>query len=119
MEKGIIENIYLDNSLMLNKKEKFSKAFFIIKGKNIDQVKTILDEMPVSRARIAKYSLYPVGIKWLKHNKKAIQQAKKSKNTFVVVWNPIQYNEEYEAFLGEQNLQLMKLWNEGVIRNYE
>ena len=110
-KKGTIENVYMDTESKLNDNEKYSKVFFIIKGESIEQIKTILDDTPLVKAGIANYKLYPLGVKWLKRNKKAIELTQKNKNTFAVVWNPIKYNEKYEQYLGEQNIQLMKLWN--------
>ena len=116
-KKGTIENVYMDTESKLNDTETFSKVFFIIKGKNIKQVKAILDDTPLAKAGIANYKLYPLGVKWLKRNNKAVELVQKTKNTFAVVWNPIEYNTKYKALLGEQNIKLLKLWNEGVIEN--
>ena len=116
-KKGIIENVYMDTKVRLNVNETYAKVFFIIKGKNIEQVKVILDGTPIAKSGIANYKLYPIGVKWLNRSKKAIQQSQKSNNTFAVVWNPIEYNKKYEKYLHEQNILLTKLWNDGVIEN--
>ena len=116
-EKGIIENAYMENESELNKNEKFANAFFIIKGKNEQEVRGILDKTPAYLAGITNYNLYPIGIKWLKRNKNAIQKAQESKKSFAVVWTQIEYNDKYEQYVGEQAIKILELWNEGVIEN--
>ena len=115
--KGIIENAYVDNESKLNKRENYPNAFFVIKGKNEESVRSILNKTPAYIAGITKYKLYPIGQKWLKRNDKAMQKAQESKNSFAVVWKPIVYDKKYEQFTGEQSIEIMKLWNDGVIEN--
>ncbi len=38
---------------------------FVVRAKDEAGVKTILDAMPFVQSKIAKYKLYPLGIKWL------------------------------------------------------
>ncbi|MDG1652312.1 MAG: hypothetical protein P8M02_02535 [Flavobacteriaceae bacterium] len=116
-KKGIIENAYINTKSQLNDTETFSNAFFIINGKSEKEVRTILNKTPAFTSGITKYKLYPVGVKWLKRNSKAMQKAQESKNSFAVVWTPIEYDEKYEQMVEEQGMKIIELWNEGIIEN--
>ena len=106
-KKGIIENAYIDTKSQLNDTETFSNAFFIINGKSEKEVRTILNKTPAFTSGITKYKLYPVGVKWLKRNSKAMQKAQESKNSFAVVWTPIEYDEKYEQMVEEQGMKII------------
>ncbi len=115
--KGIIENAYVDNESELNDSEKFTNAFFVIKGKSEKEVRAILNNTPAYLAGITKYELYPIGVKWLKrNNSKSIEKVSQGKKSFAAVWTIID-DDKYEEFLGQQNAKLLELWNEGLIEN--
>ena len=46
-----------------------------------------------------------------------MQKAQESKNSFAVVWTPIEYDEKYEQMVEEQGMKIIELWNEGIIEN--
>jgi hypothetical protein len=65
---GIVENVYIDSE---NKHGVLSKGdparvMFFIKSDTDLEAKKILNETPLVKKKIAKYTLYPVGSLWLK-----------------------------------------------------
>lgn len=67
-KEGMIENVYLDNKDTSNVVSIGGKAkvIFFIKAETVTAAENILNTMPFVKARVAMYSLFPVGILWLK-----------------------------------------------------
>lgn len=114
--KGVIENAYIENESKLNENEKYPNAFFVIKGKNEQEVRAVLEDTPAFKAGITKYELYPIGMKWLNRNDKSIQMVTEGKKSFATVWT-IKFDKKFEQFLEQQNQKILELWNKGVIEN--
>lgn len=65
---GILENVYLDVKKrhdVVNKGD-VARVMFFIKAKTDGEAKKILDDMPLVKKKAAKYTMYPVGVLWLK-----------------------------------------------------
>lgn len=67
-KKGVIENVYLDNKSPFGDEHKgdAGRVVFFIKAETVDEAKIVLDQMPLVENSVAKYTLYPVGVLWLK-----------------------------------------------------
>lgn len=64
---GTIENVYFDAEKIhdvVNKGDAARVTFFI-KAKTDGEAKEILDEMPLVKEKVAKYTLHRVGMLWL------------------------------------------------------
>ena len=115
-DKGIIENVYLNNYefTQLNDKAKMTTIMFFIKAKNEKDVRTMLDEMKFVKTQIAKYQIYPVGSKMLGRS----ESANLSKTfSFAVIWANTGDKELTDNNVQEQFEQTVQLWNNGLIEN--
>ncbi|MFW5427508.1 MAG: hypothetical protein ACKE8R_09700 [Methylophagaceae bacterium] len=67
---GVVENVYLDNKTpdeaLTVKKGDRGKVVFFIKARTESDARKVLDEMPLVKKKVAKYTLFPVGVLWLK-----------------------------------------------------
>ena len=64
---GTIENVYFDAEKIhdvVNKGD-VARVMFFIKAKTDGEAKEILDEMPLVKKKVAKYTLHRVGMLWL------------------------------------------------------
>ena len=67
-QNGIVENVYLDSKKTYAEVNKgdTARVMFFIKAKTDEEARKILDEMPLVKNKMAIYTLFPVGILWLK-----------------------------------------------------
>ena len=65
---GVVENVYLDTkkSHQVVHKGDVARVMFFLKAQTDKEAKKILDEMPLVKNKVAKYTLNSVGILWLK-----------------------------------------------------
>ena len=66
-QKGILENVYIDNKKSEDTVQKgdVGKVMFFIKAKTEEEAKSVLNEMPLVKKKVAEYQLLPVGVLWL------------------------------------------------------
>ena len=66
-QKGILENVYIDNKKSEDTVQKgdVGKVMFFIKAKTEEEAKSVLNDMPLVKKKVAEYQLLPVGILWL------------------------------------------------------
>jgi len=67
-QAGTVENVYMNNKdadKKMNVGDR-GKVIFFIKAKTEADAKKVLDDMPFVKKKIAKYTLFPVGVLWLK-----------------------------------------------------
>jgi hypothetical protein len=67
-QAGTVENVYMNNK-DADKKMNLGdrgKVIFFIKAKTEADAKKVLNEMPFVKEKVAKYTLFPVGVLWLK-----------------------------------------------------
>ncbi len=67
-QNGIVENVYIDGKKTHDVVHKgdAARVMFFIKAKTDEEARKILDEMPLVKNKMAVYTLFPVGILWLK-----------------------------------------------------
>ena len=63
-KKGVVENIYLNREV--NEPQKKANIVFFIKAKNKDEANEILKQLPFVQHDVLNFTLYPVGVLWLK-----------------------------------------------------
>lgn len=65
---GVVENVYLDTkkSHQVVHKGDIARVMFFLKAKTEQEAINILDEMPLVKNKVAKYTINSVGILWLK-----------------------------------------------------
>jgi hypothetical protein len=66
--KGIVENVYLDTKKSHQNVHKgdIARVMFFLKAKTDEEAIKILNDMPLVKNKVAKYTLNSVGILWLK-----------------------------------------------------
>ncbi len=65
-QKGRVENIYLNREVNKPENKRKASAVFFIKAKNKDEANEILKQLPFVQHDVLNYTLYPVGVLWLK-----------------------------------------------------
>jgi len=65
-QKGVVENIYLNHELTEPKNKRKASIVFFIEAKNKDEANEILKQLPFVQHNVLNYTLYPVGVLWLK-----------------------------------------------------
>ncbi len=68
-KKGVVENIYLNREVNKPENKRKASAVFFIKAKNKDEANEILKQLPFVQHDVLNYTLYPVGVLWLKEIK--------------------------------------------------
>lgn len=65
-QKGVVENIYLNREVNKPENKRKASIVFFIKAKNKDEANEILKQLPFVQHDVLNYTLYPVGVLWLK-----------------------------------------------------
>ncbi len=65
-KKGVVENIYLNREVNKPENKRNTNIVFFIKAKNKDEANEILKQLPFVQHDVLNYTLYPVGVLWLK-----------------------------------------------------
>jgi len=65
-QKGIVENIYLNREVNKPENKRNASIAFFIKAKNKDEANKILKQLPFVQHDVLNFTLYPVGVLWLK-----------------------------------------------------
>ena len=65
-KKGIVENIYLNREVNKPENKRNANIVFFIKAKNKDEANEILKQLPFVQHDVLNFTLYPVGVLWLK-----------------------------------------------------
>lgn len=115
-DKGIIENVYLNNYeiAQVNEKAKMATIMFFIKATSEANAKAMLDEMKFVKTHVAKYRIYPVGSKMLGR----LESADKNKTfSFAAVWANTGNKELIDNNVEAQFEETVQLWNDGIIEN--
>lgn len=115
VEYGVVQNLYYNRDLEVDKLENSSNISFFIKAKDEQEVKKILNKMVFVKNNIAAYTIYPVGTKWLAKNPKKILGKEVSKS-FISIWTTLDKNPN-DKVLKAQSEGVLKLWDEGLIEN--
>jgi len=119
----VVENAYFDSDAEFDKFENFPNISFFLKAGSIDETETILNKLTVVKKGIAKYTIYPVGTKWLGRNSEVIVKKGIVTRAYVAVWNTLtEYDDANAKALIKENAKaqsdaILKLWNEGVVEN--
>ena len=115
-DKGLIENVYLNNYefTQLNENAKMTTIMFFIKAKSEKEARAMLDEMKFVKTHVAKYRIYPVGSKMLGRSDAAEENKTFS---FAAVWANTGNKKLTDNNVQAQFEQTVELWNEGIIEN--
>ena len=65
-KKGIVENVYLNREANKPQNKRNANIVFFIKSKNKDEATEILKQLPFVQHDVLNFTLYPVGVLWLK-----------------------------------------------------
>lgn len=65
-KKGVVENIYLNREANKPENKRNANIVFFIKAKNKDEANKVLKQLPFVQHDVLKFTLYPVGVLWLK-----------------------------------------------------
>ena len=65
-KKGVVENIYLNREVNKPQNKRKANIVFFIKAKNKDEAKEVLKQLPFVQHDVLNFTLYPVGVLWLK-----------------------------------------------------
>ena len=66
-KKGVVENVYLNREVNKPENKRNANIVFFIKAKNKDEANEILKQLPFVQHDVLNFTLYPVGVLWLKH----------------------------------------------------
>ena len=119
----IVENAYFDSDGEFEKFESFPNISFFLKAKSVAETESILNELTVVKKGIAKYTIYPVGTKWLGRNSEVIVKKGMVTKAYVAVWNTITKHDNADAKelikknAKDQSDAILKLWNDGIVEN--
>lgn len=111
-ERGIIENVYLDNGPREHNTPPFPSISFFLKSNDINNTTSILDSLSFVKNGVASYKLYPVGLLWLGQN----TNSSKKHKTFVTIWETKNIR-PVDKLTKTQNDSIIALWNKGLIEN--
>ena len=121
-KKGVVENTYYDGNAKIDKFEHFPNITFFLKTKSIENAEKVLNNLTIVKKGIAKYTIYPVGNKWLDRNTDKIDKNGVT-NSYVAVWNTVTEYDNSKAkelikeSVKEQSDAILKLWEEGTVEN--
>lgn len=65
-KKGVVENIYLNREVNKPENKRNANIVFFIKAKNKDEANEVLKQLPFVQHDVLNFTLYPVGVLWLK-----------------------------------------------------
>lgn len=118
-EEGVVRDVYYDKEGRFDKMNNNPNISFFIKAVDIDEAKSVLDEMVMVKANISEYTIYEVGSKWLGESK----ESNKYNNNFVAVWNTVtKFDNPESADLIRDNAKsqsdaVVELWENGYVEN--
>lgn len=116
-KKGLVENIYFQQGEETDETYSMGSISMVVRAKDENSARVILDNMPFYRSKIAKYKLFPLGTKWLTRGDAHKQVAAETKQTFVVIWITSKSFDEMQEHAVEQVNETMELYNNGIIEN--
>lgn len=64
--KGVVENIYLNREVNKPENKRNANIVFFIKAKNKDEANEVIKQLPFVQHDVLDFTLYPVGVLWLK-----------------------------------------------------
>ncbi|MBV1870299.1 MAG: hypothetical protein KUG76_05265 [Gammaproteobacteria bacterium] len=64
--EGVVENVYLNHEVNRPENKRNANIVFFIKAKNKDEANGILKQLPFVQHDVLNFTLYPVGVLWLK-----------------------------------------------------
>ncbi len=64
--EGVVENIYLNREVNKPESQRNANIVFFIKAKNKDEANEIIKQLPFVQHDVLNFTLYPVGVLWLK-----------------------------------------------------
>ena len=76
-KKGVVENIYLNREVNKPQNKRKANIVFFIKAKNKDEASEILKQLPFVQHDVLNFTLYPVGVLWLKQSEDHPELSKK------------------------------------------
>ncbi len=117
-KKDVIENAYFDPDAKINKLDYFPNITVFFKAKSLDEVKSILDKLILTKKGIAKYNVYPVGTKWLGRDTERIDY-KVMANSYVAIWTTLKDIDQVKDAnpIQEQADIMINLYKEGTAEN--
>lgn len=121
-KNDVVENVYYNSDSKINKLAHLPNISFFIKAKSIKDAESILNDLTVVEKGIAKYTLYPVGVKWVGRNTDVINERGVTKS-YVSVWNTITKHDQSNAKeLIKENAKaqsdaILDLWEKGYVEN--
>ncbi len=65
-KKGVVENVYLNREVNKPENKRMASIVFFITAKNKGEANEILKQLPFVQHDVLNYTLYPVGVLWLK-----------------------------------------------------
>lgn len=119
----IVENAYYDSDAKIDKFEHFPNISFFLKANSLEEAEATLNKLTIVKKSIAKYTIYPVGTKWLGRNNEAVVKKRIISKAYVTVWNTItEYDSANAKELIKENTKaqsdaILKLWEEGIVEN--
>lgn len=115
--KGLVENIYFQQGEETGETYSVGGISFVVKAKDADGAKAILDAMPFVKSAIATYQLYPLGVKWLTRRDAHKTVAAEANQSFVVVWISKGSDEEMLLNAKQHGAETIELYENGIIEN--
>ena len=116
-KEGVIENVYFQSDAN-QASGYFPNISCFVKAKNLDEAKSILNDQILVKNGLADYKIYPVGMKWLGRETKAIESKGLGKS-FVAVWSELETisaANDGDIIMAQAD-SIMSLWKKGVIEN--
>ena len=65
-KKGVVENVYLNREVNKPENKRMASIVFFITAKNKGEANEILKQLPFVQHDVLNFTLYPVGVLWLK-----------------------------------------------------
>jgi len=65
-KEGVVENVYLNREVNKPENKRNANIAFFIKAKNKNEANEILKQLPFVQHEVLNFTLYPVGVLWLK-----------------------------------------------------
>ncbi|MCR9253822.1 MAG: hypothetical protein NXI20_25630 [bacterium] len=117
-KSGVIENAYWNSNADINKFEYFPNICYFIKATSQEQVASTLDELVLVTEKIADYTVYPVGTKWLGRNTELINK-RTITNSFAIVWSTEEKIDpvENDSLIVQQANVILDFYGNGIIEN--
>ncbi len=112
----IITDAYYNSNPAIDKLAYFPNVSFVLKANTLKEVEEELNKLALVKERIASYSIYPVGTKWLGRDSDKISN-KGITFSYASVWENKNLDKASDDLIKSQSDIILKLWNEGKIEN--